>query len=277
MSLLVLGVSHQSAPWTSWRRWPPSTSDRPCRWSAPVTLWAKPCCCRPATASRCTPRSPDSTPLWNRSPRFWPRVPGCRRTNCPPTCTSTTRMPRSGMPSGSPVASTRWSWAMSRSWGSSGRRSGGRRARSSRSQPARTGSERALRVGKRVQTDTAIGRHGASVVEVALAQARRHFGTLAGRHVVILGSGSMSSLAASVSASQGARVTIVGARPRRFAVWPKRSAVSVPSWSISTSSCAAPTSWSVPPAPPAAGHPRAPAEGAGGEPQPVRVRPRPAA
>lgn len=123
MSLLVLGVSHQSAPWTSWRRWPPSTSDRPCRWSAPVTLWAKPCCCRPATASRCTPRSPDSTPLWNRSPRFWPRVPGCRRTNCPPTCTSTTRMPRSGMPSGSPVASTRWSWAMSRSWGSSGRRS----------------------------------------------------------------------------------------------------------------------------------------------------------
>ncbi|HPQ83169.1 MAG TPA: glutamyl-tRNA reductase, partial [Actinomycetota bacterium] len=71
-------------------------------------------------------------------------------------------------------------------------------------------AQSALRVGKRVQTDTAIGRHGASVVEVALAQARRHFGTLAGRHVVILGSGSMSSLAASVSASQGARVTIVG-------------------------------------------------------------------
>jgi glutamyl-tRNA reductase len=71
-------------------------------------------------------------------------------------------------------------------------------------------AQSALRVGKRVQTDTAIGRHGASVVEVALAQARRHFDTLAGRHVVILGSGSMSSLAASVSAAQGARVTLVG-------------------------------------------------------------------
>ncbi|MGB3013055.1 MAG: glutamyl-tRNA reductase, partial [Candidatus Nanopelagicales bacterium] len=35
-------------------------------------------------------------------------------------------------------------------------------------------AQSALRVGKRVQTDTAIGRHGASVVEVALAQARRH-------------------------------------------------------------------------------------------------------
>lgn len=71
-------------------------------------------------------------------------------------------------------------------------------------------AQSALRIGKRVQTHTGIGRHGASVVEVALAQARRHFETLAGREVVVLGSGSMSSLAASVAAAQGARITVVG-------------------------------------------------------------------
>ncbi len=71
-------------------------------------------------------------------------------------------------------------------------------------------AQTALRVGKRVQTDTGIGRHGASVVEVALERAQAHFGSLHERNVVILGSGSMSSLAASVSSARGARVTIVG-------------------------------------------------------------------
>ncbi len=71
-------------------------------------------------------------------------------------------------------------------------------------------AQSALRVGKRVHTETGIGRHGASVVEVALAQASGHFGSLANRRVVIIGSGSMSSLAASVAAAQGAEVTIVG-------------------------------------------------------------------
>ena len=71
-------------------------------------------------------------------------------------------------------------------------------------------AQSALRVGKRVHTETGIGRHGASVVEVALAQASGHFGSLAHRRVVIIGSGSMSSLAASVAAAQGAEVTIVG-------------------------------------------------------------------
>ncbi|MBK9433816.1 MAG: glutamyl-tRNA reductase [Micrococcales bacterium] len=140
-------------------------------------------------------------------------------------------------------------------------------------------AQSALRVGKRVQTDTAIGRHGASVVEVALAQARRHFGTLAGRHVVILGSGSMSSLAASVSASPGRQVTIVGTHGRvrappgrggrrcRGRVGRSRRAVAR---RRRPGQCHRRHR--------AAGHPRAPAEGAGrGEPQPVRVRPRPAA
>ncbi|MEI2622380.1 MAG: glutamyl-tRNA reductase [Candidatus Nanopelagicales bacterium] len=140
-------------------------------------------------------------------------------------------------------------------------------------------AQSALRVGKRVQTDTAIGRHGASVVEVALAQARRHFGTLAGRHVVILGSGSMSSLAASVSASQGARVTIVGrtaASVRRLAE--AVGGVGAELVDLDEQLRGADVLVSATGATGSAGHPRAPAEGAGrGEPQPVRVRPRPAA
>lgn len=71
-------------------------------------------------------------------------------------------------------------------------------------------AQSALRLGKRVQTDTGIGRHGASVVTVALDEAAEHFGSLADRQVVVLGSGAMSSLAATVAARQGAKVTIVG-------------------------------------------------------------------
>lgn len=74
-------------------------------------------------------------------------------------------------------------------------------------------AQTALRVGKGVHTDTGIGRHGASIVEVALAQAARHFGSLTGRRVVILGSGSMSSLAAAVASAQGAEVVIAGRTP----------------------------------------------------------------
>jgi glutamyl-tRNA reductase len=74
-------------------------------------------------------------------------------------------------------------------------------------------AQNALRVGKRVHTETGIGRHGASVVEVALAEARRHFGGLGGRRVVIVGSGSMSSLAASVAAADRAEVVVAGRTP----------------------------------------------------------------
>lgn len=68
----------------------------------------------------------------------------------------------------------------------------------------------ALRVGKQVHSDTGIGRHGASIVEVALAEAGRHHGSLRDRRIVIIGTGAMSSLAASVCAAQGAEVTVVG-------------------------------------------------------------------
>lgn len=78
-------------------------------------------------------------------------------------------------------------------------------------------AQNALRVGKRVHTDTGIGRHGASIVEVSLAEAARHFGSLSGRKAVIVGTGSMSSLAASVCSGHGAEVTIVGRTPSAVA------------------------------------------------------------
>jgi glutamyl-tRNA reductase len=67
-------------------------------------------------------------------------------------------------------------------------------------------SQTALRVGKRVHTETSIDRAGASVVSVALAQASRQISPtsdaaeagaahpLAGRRVVIVGAGSMGAL-----------------------------------------------------------------------------------
>ena len=53
----------------------------------------------------------------------------------------------------------------------------------------------ALRVGKRVHTDTGIDRHGASVVTVALDESSRILGSLTKSHALVVGAGAMSSLA----------------------------------------------------------------------------------
>ena len=58
-------------------------------------------------------------------------------------------------------------------------------------------AQAALRVGKRVHQDTGIDRAGSSVVSVALHLAARDFGgTLDGRRALVVGAGAMSSLAA---------------------------------------------------------------------------------
>ncbi|MGE2719434.1 glutamyl-tRNA reductase [Mycolicibacterium celeriflavum] len=57
-------------------------------------------------------------------------------------------------------------------------------------------SQRALAVGKRVHTETGIDAAGASVVSVALDTAETKLGSLAGRTAVVIGAGSMGSLAA---------------------------------------------------------------------------------
>lgn len=56
-------------------------------------------------------------------------------------------------------------------------------------------SQTALRVGKRVHSETGIDRAGASVVSVALAKAESVLGSLAGKRFVIVGAGSMGALA----------------------------------------------------------------------------------
>ena len=56
-------------------------------------------------------------------------------------------------------------------------------------------TQAALRVGKRVHSETGIDRHGASVVSVGLDEAAAVLGSLAGIDAVVVGAGAMSSLA----------------------------------------------------------------------------------
>ncbi|MEV0249198.1 glutamyl-tRNA reductase [Nocardia sp. NPDC050712] len=56
-------------------------------------------------------------------------------------------------------------------------------------------SQHALRVGKRVHSETGIDRAGASVVSVALERAQQVLGSIAGRTAVVVGAGAMGSLA----------------------------------------------------------------------------------
>jgi glutamyl-tRNA reductase len=55
-------------------------------------------------------------------------------------------------------------------------------------------AQRALSVGKRVHSETAIDAAGASVVSVALAMAERRLGGLAGKTAVVVGAGAMGAL-----------------------------------------------------------------------------------
>lgn len=69
-------------------------------------------------------------------------------------------------------------------------------------------TQQALRVGKRARTETGIDRAGRSLVTAALDEAVRVLGPLSGREVLVVGAGSMSGLAASVASQQGARLRI---------------------------------------------------------------------
>lgn len=55
----------------------------------------------------------------------------------------------------------------------------------------------ALRVGKRVHSETGIDRHGASVVSVGLDMVQNHLGSLDGKRVVVVGAGAMAALTVS--------------------------------------------------------------------------------
>jgi len=85
----------------------------------------------------------------------------------------------------------------------------------------------ALRAGKRAQSETAIGRAGASLVSVGLRAAAQHLGKadeaaqrsagLAGRSVLVIGAGAMSGLAVASVAREGAAELVVASRTRQRA------------------------------------------------------------
>jgi glutamyl-tRNA reductase len=78
-------------------------------------------------------------------------------------------------------------------------------------------AQRALRVGKRVHAETGIDRAGASLVAAVLDRADARLGGLAGRPALVVGAGSMGALAATTLARRGARVTVSSRTPEHAA------------------------------------------------------------
>ena len=77
----------------------------------------------------------------------------------------------------------------------------------------------ALRTGKRAHSETGIDQTGASLVSVGIEAAAEAVGSpsLSGRSVLVVGAGSMSSLAATTAARAGAAQVVVANRTRRHA------------------------------------------------------------
>ncbi|MHB8734446.1 MAG: glutamyl-tRNA reductase [Terriglobales bacterium] len=71
---------------------------------------------------------------------------------------------------------------------------------------------RAFSVAKRVRTDTELGRNPVSISHAAVDLARQIFGTLAGKTVLLLGAGKMGELAARYLVAQGAGRVLVANR-----------------------------------------------------------------
>ncbi|HEY7411669.1 MAG TPA: glutamyl-tRNA reductase [Vicinamibacteria bacterium] len=71
---------------------------------------------------------------------------------------------------------------------------------------------RSLGAAKRVRTETGIGRNAVSISYVAVELARKIFGELRDRNVLLVGTGKMSELAARHLVRGGARAVVVGMR-----------------------------------------------------------------
>ncbi|WP_029433542.1 glutamyl-tRNA reductase [Blastococcus sp. URHD0036] len=78
-------------------------------------------------------------------------------------------------------------------------------------------AQHALRVGKRVHSETGIDKAGASLVSVSLDHAEERIGSLQGRRALVVGAGSMGALAAATLARRGARVTVASRTPESAA------------------------------------------------------------
>ncbi len=72
--------------------------------------------------------------------------------------------------------------------------------------------QQSLRVGKRVHAETDIDRAAPSLVGVALERAARHIGEIRGKRAVVIGAGSMASLAVSSLQRLGAAEIVVASR-----------------------------------------------------------------
>lgn len=68
--------------------------------------------------------------------------------------------------------------------------------------------QNALRVGKRIHTETGIDAAGRSLVTVSLALVAAHVGPLEGRRALVVGAGSMAALAAATLHRSGAQVVV---------------------------------------------------------------------
>lgn len=68
--------------------------------------------------------------------------------------------------------------------------------------------QQAIRVGKRVQSETAIGSAGRSLITAAYDLLTAQCGELSGRRVLVVGAGSMAALAARTAAGAGAQLTL---------------------------------------------------------------------
>ena len=72
--------------------------------------------------------------------------------------------------------------------------------------------QRAFTVAKRVRTETAIGSSSVSIASVAVDLAKKIFGSLEGKQVLLVGAGKMSELAARHLMAQGASAILVSNR-----------------------------------------------------------------
>ncbi len=97
--------------------------------------------------------------------------------------------------------------------------------------------QQALRVGKRSHAETDIDRVAPSLVSAALSRAAAHVGDLAGKHVVVVGAGSMASLTVAIAARAGAGSIVVANRTpeRAFRLAAQYDARAIPLAELATS------------------------------------------
>lgn len=76
--------------------------------------------------------------------------------------------------------------------------------------------QQALRVGKRAHSETDIDRHSVSLVQMGLEEATRVLGDLRGRRAAVVGAGAMSGLAVATAARNGITdLTVINRTPAR--------------------------------------------------------------